>query len=75
MASDSNRMEDTSTVELNPTGESAAGDNLKPVGDRPAKRADIKQWVAYCTKLGASKATLKDLSRNDLIALADRLGG
>lgn len=53
MASDRNLMEDSVTVEL-----TSPGENLPPVGDRPADGAPTAAWVDYCVDLGADRTYL-----------------
>lgn len=84
-------LRDAVTAELNPSGpEPDYGPQPEPVADRPANGASKDVWIDYVVALGADRTFVTSdtyhfdgtgyapepgLSRADLIALADRLGG
>jgi hypothetical protein len=89
--SDSSGIQDTVVADLNPTGDGPdRGPQPAPVPDRPADRAPTGKWVDYVVALGADRQFVTAetrhwngeeyeaspaLRRDDLIELADRLGG
>lgn len=91
MSTDSGGLRDEVIVELNPGPEPPTTDQPPPIPDRPEDSADESEWVDYVVALGAGRdvagdsrhwdatageyVTVPGLTRDELIALADRLGG
>lgn len=83
-------LRDDVSAELNPTGDPDDSPQPECISDRPGANAATETWVDYAVSLGASReflttdtkhfdgegyVTEPPLSREDLVKLADRLGG
>ncbi len=68
-------------VKLNPTKTRAEQLGMRfgrpRIPDRPADDADQAEWITYLVALGAERGALEEsgMTADQLIALADRLGG
>lgn len=76
MSADSGGLSDEVSVELNgDSPEPDYGPQPDPIPDRPSDGAKKDKWSTYVVALGLHPDDAQKLSRDQLIDLADRLGG
>lgn len=75
MATNSAGLTDEVVVELNGPPPPPPRNQPDRIPDRPADGAAKEKWAAYVVALGVHPDRAAGQSRQDLIDLADRLGG